>query len=117
MDCSGVRARSIPLEALYQERRGRALPLRQRGGISSPTLLPAALLTGRGRSTTRWTRLPTVERELLAAQVEVATKPTDDIASARAQLLELRTGLTETAREHGLLVFAFGTQPLARWEL
>ena len=62
-------------------------------------------------------RVPTVERELLAAQVEVATKPTDKIASARAQLLELRTGLIETARKHGLLVLASGTQPLARWEL
>ena len=61
-------------------------------------------------------RVPTVERELLAAQVEVATKPTDDIGSARAQLLELRTGVTETAREHGLLVLASGTQPLARWD-
>lgn len=60
------------------------------------------------------TRVPTVERELLAAQVEVATKPTDDATSARAQLLALRTGLAETACEHGLLVLASGTQPIAR---
>ncbi len=61
-------------------------------------------------------RVPTVERELLAAQAEVATAPTDSPAVARAQLLELRTGLTETGRDHGLLVLASGTQPVARWD-
>ena len=61
-------------------------------------------------------RVATVERELLAAQVEVATSPTDSPASARAQLMELRAGLTETGREHGMLVLASGTQPLARWD-
>ena len=60
-------------------------------------------------------RVPTAERELLAAQVEVATAPTDSAATARAQLLELRAGLVETGREHGLLVLASGTQPLASW--
>ena len=57
-----------------------------------------------------------MERELLAAQVEVATAPTDSPAAARGQLLELRAGLAETAREHGILVLASGTQPLARWD-
>ena len=61
-------------------------------------------------------RVPSAERELLAAQVEAATTPTDDPASARTQLLELRANLAETGREHGLLVLASGTQPLARWE-
>ena len=61
-------------------------------------------------------RIATVERELLAAQVEVATAPTSDPLAARAQLLELRTGLVETGREHGILVLASGTQPLTRWK-
>ena len=61
-------------------------------------------------------RVPTVERELLAAQVEVATAPTDSVASARAQLLALRAGVAETAHRHGLLVLASGTSPLARWD-
>ncbi len=61
-------------------------------------------------------RIPSVERELLAAQVEVATAPTDSPAAARAQLTELRAGLAEVGREHGLLVLASGTQPLARWD-
>jgi len=61
-------------------------------------------------------RVPTVERELLAAQVEVATAPTDSFSAARAQLTELRAGLAEVGREHGILVLAAGTQPLARWD-
>ncbi len=61
-------------------------------------------------------RVPTVERELFAAQVEVATAPTDSADSARAQLAELRTGLAETGRDHGILVLASGTQPVARWD-
>ena len=62
------------------------------------------------------TRVSTGERELLAAQVEVATAPTDSPATARAQLLELRAGLTETGQDHGMLVLASGTHPLARWD-
>ncbi len=60
-------------------------------------------------------RVPQAERELLAAQIEVATAPTDSLACARAQLAELRAGLAEVGRNHGILVLASGTQPLARW--
>ena len=61
-------------------------------------------------------RVATAERELLAAQVEVATAPTHSTAVAREQLMELRAGLAEVGREHGILVLASGTQPLARWD-
>jgi glutamate---cysteine ligase / carboxylate-amine ligase len=61
-------------------------------------------------------QLPFVERELLAAQVEVATEPTHSPAAARSQLLLRRAALVEAGREHGLLVLASGTQPLARWD-
>ena len=61
-------------------------------------------------------RVEAAEPELLTAQVEVATAPTDSAASARAQLLELRARVGTTARGHGLLLLASGTQPLARWD-
>ena len=57
----------------------------------------------------------TVERELLAAQLEVATAPSSSPANARAQLLALRDGLVEMGREHGLLVLDSGTQALTHW--
>ena len=68
------------------------------------------------RSTTRsCARLPRVERELLQSQVEVSTPPSADFAEARGILAELRAGLAEVGREHGILVLAAGTHPVARW--
>ena len=61
-------------------------------------------------------RVPTAERELLASQVEVATEPTESPATARARLTELRAGLADAGRQHGILVLASGTHPLARWD-
>ena len=61
------------------------------------------------------TRLPAVERELLQSQVEVASPPTAGFAEAREVLAGLRAGLAEIGREHGILVLASGTHPLARW--
>ncbi len=60
-------------------------------------------------------RLPRVERELLRSQVEASTPPAADFADARAVLPGLRAGLADLAADHGLLVFAAGTHPLARW--
>ena len=92
-----------------------------RFGIEEEYFLAAALTRGTPRRTQPFhdavhARVPSVERELLTAQVEVATSPTDSPAAARAQLTDLRAGLAETGREHGLLVLASGTQPLARWD-
>ncbi|HYF09663.1 MAG TPA: carboxylate-amine ligase, partial [Acetobacteraceae bacterium] len=56
-----------------------------------------------------------VEREMLASQVEGSTPPFTDFAAARDVLSDLRSGLAATAQEHGLLVFAAGTHPVARW--
>ncbi|CAH2601177.1 putative glutamate--cysteine ligase 2 [Rhodovastum atsumiense] len=53
--------------------------------------------------------------EVLQSQVEVSTPPGTDFATAREQLLALRAGLAAIGREMGLLVFAAGTHPLARW--
>jgi carboxylate-amine ligase len=60
-------------------------------------------------------RLPEAERELLQSQVEVATPPSTDFAEARGVLSGLRRGLADLGREHGILVLAAGTHPLARW--
>ena len=60
-------------------------------------------------------RLPQAERELLQSQVEVATPPSTSFEEARAKLAALRAGLAEVGRAHGVLVFAAGTHPIARW--
>ncbi len=60
-------------------------------------------------------RLPAVERELLQSQIEVSTKPSTSFAEAREALGELRAGLAEVGRGHGVLVLASGTHPVARW--
>lgn len=61
------------------------------------------------------TTLPDVERELLQAQVEIASKPTTSFAEARSMLTALRSGLKTVGGEHQILVLAAGTQPIARW--
>ena len=60
-------------------------------------------------------RMPDAERELMQAQIEVASKPTDDFADARSSLAELRTTLAEIGRTHRILLLAAGTHPVARW--
>ncbi len=60
-------------------------------------------------------RMPAVERELLQSQVEVSTPPSTSFADARGTLAGLRSGLSGMGRDHGLLVFAAGTHPVARW--
>ena len=59
--------------------------------------------------------MPEVERELLRSQVEIASPPLTDFAEAREVLAGLRAGLAKVGREHGILVLAAGTHPLAQW--
>ena len=59
--------------------------------------------------------LPAVERELLQSQVEVSTPPSTSFAEARGILGGLRADLAGVGRDHGVLVFASGTHPVARW--
>jgi carboxylate-amine ligase len=61
-------------------------------------------------------RMPDVERELLRAQIEIMTPPCTDFAAARASLGGLRSSLAAIGRDHGILVLASGTSPLARWK-
>lgn len=60
-------------------------------------------------------RLPEIGRELLQCQVEVCTPPSTAFPAAHAALREQRQALAELGREHGLLVFAAGTHPIADW--
>ncbi len=60
-------------------------------------------------------RMPDVERELMQAQIEIASKPTDDFAEARSALTELRTTLAAIGRTHRISLLAAGTHPVARW--
>ena len=56
-----------------------------------------------------------IQREMLEPQVEIASKPFTDFASAREQLATLRGALGGIAREYGLSIMASGTHPLAVW--
>ena len=56
-----------------------------------------------------------IEREFLQAQIEVATEPQFCAGDARAALLRLRQNASAAAAEHGYVVLACGTHPLARW--
>lgn len=56
-----------------------------------------------------------VTGELLQAQVEIATLPHTDMATARAELRFLRQTVADVAAEHGLAILAAGTHPTAAW--
>lgn len=60
-------------------------------------------------------RVPMAERELLQSQVEVASPPTTDFAEAREILADQRASLAAVGHEHGILLLASGTHPIARW--
>ena len=54
-----------------------------------------------------------VTREMLQAQIEVATAPHTDMKAAHAELLRLRRTVAGVAAEHGLAIIAAGTHPTA----
>jgi glutamate---cysteine ligase / carboxylate-amine ligase len=56
-----------------------------------------------------------VGREFLQAQIEVATEPHCNSTKARGELLRLRQNVAAAAAEHGLVVLACGTHPMAAW--
>ena len=60
-------------------------------------------------------KLPKVERELLQLQVEASTPPSTSFAEASDSLRRQRASLAGIGREHGVLVFAAGTHPVAQW--
>ncbi|MEN5083654.1 carboxylate-amine ligase [Bosea sp. TWI1241] len=56
-----------------------------------------------------------LQREMLQSQIEVATPVCETMQQARARLSRLRSGLSDIAREHGMLLLACGTHPTAVW--
>ena len=92
-----------------------------RFGIEEEYFLADATTRGTPRRTVKAfhaairTRVPAAERELLQSQVEVASPPATDFAEARGVLAGLRAGLAAVGREHGILLLASGTHPIARW--
>ncbi len=54
--------------------------------------------------------------EMLQSQIEVATPPSQELGAARQLLAGYRRMLAAIGDEHGLLVMASGTHPLARWD-
>jgi carboxylate-amine ligase len=59
---------------------------------------------------------PQVRGELLQSQIEVATEPHHDMATARTELRHLRATIASVAAQHGLAILAAGTHPTAAWE-
>src|SRR5829696_1625536 len=56
-----------------------------------------------------------IRPEMLEPQIEVATKPSLELADARAQLAGLRSSVGAVARDFNLSIMASGTHPLAVW--
>jgi carboxylate-amine ligase len=59
---------------------------------------------------------PQIKGELLQSQIEVATAPHHDMATARTELRNLRTSIAAVAADHGLAILAAGTHPTAVWD-
>jgi carboxylate-amine ligase len=56
-----------------------------------------------------------LSREMLQAQVEVATGTHTSLRAARAELAMLRNAAAAAAADHGLKILACGTHPTANW--
>lgn len=56
-----------------------------------------------------------IQPEMLEPQIEIATKPMNDFAEARAQLASMRSSVGAIARDYDLSIMASGTHPLAVW--
>jgi carboxylate-amine ligase len=54
-------------------------------------------------------------REMLQAQLELATRPHLSFRHARQELIELRAAASQAAAEHDLKILASGTHPTAEW--
>jgi glutamate---cysteine ligase / carboxylate-amine ligase len=77
---------------------------------SAARAMPAAFLDAAKKATGGQ-----VSGELLQSQVEIATLPHTDMATAREELRFLRQALAKIAAEHGLAILAAGTHPTAAW--
>jgi carboxylate-amine ligase len=71
------------------------------------TQTPEALFKESGRNS--------LKREMLQAQIEIATQPHSNPDLARRELCELRQTAAHAAAAHGLAILACGTHPTALW--
>jgi glutamate---cysteine ligase / carboxylate-amine ligase len=58
-----------------------------------------------------------LRHEMLQSQIETATPPLFEMGAGLEALRQQRMRLAAAGREHGLLVMASGTHPLARWDV
>ena len=77
---------------------------------SAARAMPAAFLAAARKATGGQ-----VTGELLQSQVEIATLPHTDMATAREELRFLRQTVAKIAAGHGLAILAAGTHPTAAW--
>jgi glutamate---cysteine ligase / carboxylate-amine ligase len=77
---------------------------------SAARAMPAAFLAAAKKATG-----DQVTGELLQSQVEVATLPHTNMATAREELRFLRQTVARIAADHGLAILAAGTHPTAAW--
>jgi glutamate---cysteine ligase / carboxylate-amine ligase len=77
---------------------------------SAARAMPAAFLAAAQKATGGQ-----VTGELLQSQVEIATLPHTDMATAREELRFLRQSVAQIAADHGLAILAAGTHPTAAW--
>lgn len=56
-----------------------------------------------------------VTHELLRSQIEISTKPCNDLSELGEDLRRLRRVVVSTAQEHGMAVIASSTHPFAQW--
>lgn len=56
-----------------------------------------------------------VTPEMLRPQIEIGTRPHDEAAALRGELVMLRRGVAEVARRHGIAPIAAGTHPFGDW--
>jgi glutamate---cysteine ligase / carboxylate-amine ligase len=80
--------------------------------LQAPSETPDALFDAAGFGAGAAGR---IGREFLQAQIEVATEPHSNVDEARHELKRLRHSAAAAAAEHGLVILASGTHPLATW--
>ena len=56
-----------------------------------------------------------VTTEFMRSQIEIGTRVCTGVAEARAELIELRSGVAEVAAGYGLAPIAASTHPFAKW--
>jgi carboxylate-amine ligase len=57
-----------------------------------------------------------IKPEMLQSMVEVATRVCDDVTEVRAEIVRLRSTISDLARQRGLRIVAAGTHPFSHWQ-